>query len=104
MFMKNIFISSVMRDFGDVRLAARQAVESLRQHPVMAEDFGAQPHSSQTACLEGVRASEVYVGIYGGRYGSVARSGVSATEEEFNEARRRGLPILCFEQGGPKEP
>lgn len=93
-----------MRDFGDVRQAARQAVESLRQHPVMAEDFGAQPHSSQLACLDGVGTSDVYVGIYGQRYGFVARSGLSATEEEFQEARRRGLPILCFEQKGPKEP
>lgn len=102
---RRIFISSVMRDFGPERAAAKEAVLRLRQVPVMAEDFGAQPISSQTACHEGVRTSEVYVGIFGTRYGYVApSSGVAATEEEFNEARRRGLPILCFEQKGPKEP
>src|SRR5437588_11991224 len=94
-----IFISSVMRDFAPERAAAREAVIRLRHKPVMAEDFGAQPVSSQTACLEGVRSSHIYVGIFGPRYGYVApRSGLAATEEEFNEARRRGLPILCFEK------
>ena len=102
---RRIFISSVMRDFGPQRAAAREAVITLRQTPVMAEDFGAKPISSQTACHEGVRTSEIYVGIFGTRYGYVApKSGLAATEEEFNEARKLGLPILCFEQNGPKEP
>ena len=100
-----IFISSVMRDFAPERAAAKEAITRLRQQPVMAEDFGAQPVSSQTACLEGVRSSHIYVGIFGPRYGYVApRSGLAATEEEFNEARQRGLPILCFEKKGLKEP
>lgn len=105
MSARRIFISSVMRDFGNERVAARSAVESLRQQPVMAEDFGAQPFSSQTACLDGVQSSDIYIGIFGPRYGSVASgSGLAATEEEFNEARSRGLPILCFEQKGDKDP
>ena len=98
MTLHRVFISSVMRDFGHVRSAAREAISSLRQQPVMAEDFGAQPVSSQTACLDGVRSSDIYVGIFGERYGYVAKSGLSATEEEFDEARKQGLPILCFEQ------
>ena len=101
---RRIFISSVMRDFDPQRAATKEAILSLRHHPVMAEDFGAQPFSSQTACLEGVRSSEIYVGIFGPRYGYKApASGLSATEEEFNEARHRGLSILCFEQTGAKE-
>lgn len=99
-----IFISSVMRDFAAERAAARDAVTSLRFQPVMAEEFGAQPYSPQIACLEGVRSSDVYVGVFGGRYGSPTISGKSATEEEFDEARARGLPILCFVQSGEKEP
>jgi hypothetical protein len=98
-----VFISSVMRDFEAEREAARAAVESLRLQPVMAEDFGAQPYSPQTACLDGVRSSDVYVGVFGARYGSPTTAGKSATEEEFDEARARGLPILCFIQAGDKE-
>jgi Domain of unknown function (DUF4062) len=102
---QRIFISSVMRDFAAERAAAKEAVLGLRQTPVMAEDFGAQPRSSQMACLDGVRNCDVYVGIFGSRYGYVApSSGLAATEEEFQEARRQGIPILCFEQIGPKEP
>jgi hypothetical protein len=71
---------------------------------MMAEDFGAKPYSAQIACLEGVRASDIYVGIFGARYGYVTVAGISVTEEEFLEARKRGLPILCFIQEGTKEP
>jgi Domain of unknown function (DUF4062) len=100
---ERIFISSVMRGFGAEREAVRAAVASLRLQPVMAEDFGAQPHSPQAGCLEGVRSSDVHVGVFGARYGSPTASGKSATEEEFDEALARGLPILCFIQAGDKE-
>lgn len=101
---RRVFISSVIRGFEAERRAARAAVESLRLQPVMAEDFGAQPYSPQVACLEGVRSSDVYVGVFGARYGHVGASGKSATEEEFEEARLRGTPISCFVQEGTKEP
>jgi hypothetical protein len=101
---RKVFVSSVIRDFEQERAAAKAAVEALRLHPVMAEDFGAKPYSAQIACLEGVRASDIYVGIFGARYGFVTAAGISVTEEEFLEARKRGLPILCFIQEGTKEP
>jgi hypothetical protein len=103
MTQNRVFVSSVINGFERERAAARRAVESLRQQPVMAEDFGAKPHSAQTACLEGVRSSHIYVGIIGERYGFVTQSGVSVTEEEFLEARRRGLRILIFVENGTKE-
>lgn len=99
-----VFISSVISGFEAERQAVRTAVESLRLEPIMAErDFGAKPYSSQEACLDGVRQSDVYVGIFGPRYGYVAASGKSATEEEFIEARAQGKPILCFVMRGEKE-
>ncbi|HEX6507745.1 MAG TPA: DUF4062 domain-containing protein [Chloroflexota bacterium] len=100
-----VFISSVISGFEDERQAARSAVESLRLVPIMAEkDFGAKPYASQQACLEGVRQSDVNVGIFGKRYGFIAGSGESVTEEEFGEARRHGKNILCFVQSGDREP
>ncbi len=101
---KRIFLSSVMRGFDTERSAAKDAIETLRHEAIMAEDFGAKPHSSQLACLEGVRTSDVYVGVFGERYGELVQSGLSPTEEEFREARRRGMPILCFISKGDKEP
>lgn len=66
----------------------------------MAEDFGAQPNSPQVACLQGIRSADVVVLILGEHYGAVQpRSGLSATHEEYREARDT-KPILAFVQEG----
>jgi hypothetical protein len=46
----------------------------------------------------------VLVLLVGPRYGARQESGVSATEEEFDEARRRGKPILVLREEGELEP
>lgn len=66
----------------------------------MAEDFGAQPNSSQIACLQAVRAADVVVLILGPNYGFVPPgSAISATHQEYREARET-RPILAFIQQG----
>lgn len=95
-----VFISSLITGFEPFRAAAQSAITTLRHDPVMAEDFGAQPHSPQIACLRGLRSSDLVVLILGERYGSVqGPSGVSPTHEEYLEARGR-KPILVFVQEG----
>lgn len=92
-----VFISSVMNGFDSERAAAKQAAALLGFMPYMAEEFGALPQTPREACLEGVRNCDIYVGIFGERYGYVANdSGMSATEEEYKEARELGKPLLCF--------
>jgi hypothetical protein len=100
---ERVFISSVMHDFEPQRAAVKAAVNLLGMRPVMAEDFPAKSHSSQVACLEGVALSNIMVLVLGPRYGFVAASGKSVTEEEFDEARRRGIPVLTFLQKGDRE-
>ena len=102
--MKKVFISSVIRGFTAERAAAKEAVELLRHQAVQAEQFGARNHSSQAACLDGVRTSDVYIGIFGERYGDRVASGLSPTEEEFREAEKRGMEILCFVTHGTRDP
>jgi len=85
-----------MKGFEKERAAARRAVELLRLEPVMAENFGAKPHGSQVACTEEERGSNAYLAVLGSRYGFVAPSGKSVTEEEFDAARARGIPVLVF--------
>jgi hypothetical protein len=51
------------------------------------------------ACLDCVRQSAAVVLILGERYGTKQPSGLSATHEEFREARERG-PVLVFVQAG----
>lgn len=95
-----VFISSLITGFEDFRQAARDAVTTLRHEPVMAEDFGAKPTSPQISCLDGVRRADAVVLILGERYGwPQPTSGISATHEEYREARGR-KPIFVFLQQG----
>lgn len=95
-----VFISSLISDFTAERAAARRAVTTLRFEPIMAEDFGAQPNSPQIACLQGLRAADIVVLVLGESYGAVQPgSGLSATHEEYREARDT-KPILAFVQEG----
>jgi hypothetical protein len=90
-----VFISSIISGMEPFRAAAREAVEQLGHTAVLAEDFGAQPRSPQIACLDGLRQSALTILIIGERYGAKQSSGISATHEEFREARDR-RPILAF--------
>ena len=89
-----------MEGYGDYREAARFGIQQVGYDPVLAEDFAAQAISPRNACLDGVQSSDALVVLLGARYGWLAPSGRSATEEEYEEARRRHLPILVFVQDG----
>lgn len=83
-----------------MRAAAVAAVRSLGHDPIAAEAFGAGVTSPRVACLEGVRNSDLVILILGGSYGAVQpTSGVSATHEEYLEAKDR-RPIISFVQEG----
>jgi hypothetical protein len=92
-----VFISSLITGMESVRAAAREAVTTLRHEPIMAEDFGAQPRSPQVACLAGLRQSDLVVLILGEHYGTLQPSGLSATHEEYREAKGR-KPVIAFVQ------
>lgn len=99
-----VFISSLITGMDALRSAAREAVLQLGHEPVMAEDFGAQPHSPQVTCLSGVRGSGVMILILGAGYGAKQASGLSATHEEYREAKER-CPVFAFvEQGVTRDP
>lgn len=92
-----------MEDFTPYREAARRGIEEAGCEAVMAEDFPSLEASPRNACLDAVRSSDVYVGILGGRAGTEAPSGQTVVEEEFEEARAHGLPILVFLEEGERE-
>lgn len=92
-----IFISSLIAGFAAERAAVKMAVTTLRHEPIMAEDFGAQPTTPQLACLQGLRSSDMVILVLGPNYGAVQPSGLSATHEEYREARQT-KPVLAFVQ------
>lgn len=95
-----VFVSSVMTGYEEYREAARAGIRQARCDAVLAEDFAAQGTSSRNACIDGVQSADALVLLLGPRYGWVAPSGRSATEEEYQEAIRRHIPILVFVQDG----
>ena len=54
------------------------------------------PSRLGTRACDGVQASDAYLVVVGDRGGWVTPSGALAVEEEFEEARKRSLPILAF--------
>jgi hypothetical protein len=94
-----IFISSLITGLEDIRSAVREAIEQLGHDAVMAEDFGAQPNSPQVACLTGLRQSGLVILVLGASYGAKQASGLSATHEEYRDAKGT-RPVIAFVQEG----
>jgi len=96
-----VFISSVRRGLASERDYLPDLIRATGNVPMRFEDFGAQDLTSRGACLGGVQDADVYILILGAEYGmEMGDSGVAATEEEFNVAMERGIPILVFVKAG----
>lgn len=92
-----VFVSSIMSgDFPELRDAACDAIGLLGYEAVRAEDYAASPTSARVACLADVRSVDAMVLILGSEYGSLLASGLSATHEEYREARETSRPVLVF--------
>lgn len=87
------FISSEMTDLRAEREAVAEALRTAGLQVVLFEDLGGRDEDAQSAYLEGVARSDIYVGIVGDRYGSMLPSGRSPTHEEYRYARERGKRI-----------
>lgn len=91
-----VFISSVIHGYEEYREAAANGVEVLGYEVSRSEDFSARPDTPQQACLSEVRDSDVVILLLGERYGTKQESGLSATQEEYNEAKKSNKPVLVF--------
>jgi Domain of unknown function (DUF4062) len=98
-----VFVSSLISGLEAERAAVKRAIGVFRHEAIMAEDFGARASSPQVACLQGVRDADLVVLVLGHRYGARQASGLSATHEEFREAKGKKR-ILTFVQSGDAEP
>jgi hypothetical protein len=89
----------VISGFESFRDAGADAARTFGHEVRRSEDFAASTLSPQRVCLEGVRWADVVVVLLGARYGDVQPSGLSATHEEFREAR--GITdVVAFTQVG----
>jgi predicted ATPase len=89
-----VFVSSTLEELADERAAARDAIERLRLTPVMFE-LGARAHPPRELYTAYLAQSDVFVGIYGERYGWVAPDRtMSGLEEEYRLAAEK--PRLLY--------
>lgn len=92
-----VFLSSTFEDLEDHRAAAAGAIERLGLQVLRMETFGARPNAARAASLDELGSSDVFLGIYAHRYGSVPKdSAISITEQEFDFAVAAGKSIFCF--------
>lgn len=99
----NIMIGSTTIDLPEHRAKVQDAIISMGHHPVAMEFASAEWKSDAiTFSLAKVDQSEVYLGIFGERYGYIPEDpvrnpeGLSVTELEYRHAVKRGIPTLLF--------
>ena len=97
----HVFISSTMRDLQPEREAVARALESIDLKAVRGETVGSQSASPYEVSLTMDRECDIYLGIYGGRYGNIVPGeGRSITEIEYHTARKLKKPILIYRKMG----
>ncbi|MBI5573808.1 MAG: DUF4062 domain-containing protein [Elusimicrobia bacterium] len=99
-----IFVSGVQKELKTERRAVKDSILSdvlLSEYfdVFLFEDSPAKSHSTETAYLEEVRRSEMYIGILGDKYGSAGKDKISPTEAEFREAKANHKDILIYIKG-----
>ena len=86
-----VFISSTWLDLQPEREAVEAALQRMRETKYAGmEYFGSRDEDTRSTSLAEVDRSQVYVGIFGGRYGS------GITEAEYRRARERKLPCFLY--------
>ena len=99
-----IFVSANQRELRAERRAVKDyvlgdALLSEYFDVFLFEDAPARSRSAETAYLEEVRKSDIYIGILGEKYGGTGKDKISPTEAEFQEAGKKHKNILIYIQG-----
>ncbi len=98
-----VFMSSTFRDLIEERQAALQAVLELDHMPAGMELFPATDDSTWQLIKDVIDASDYYVVIVGGRYGSLDATGLGYTEREYDYAVSCGKPVIPLLHQNPDE-
>jgi hypothetical protein len=94
-----IFVSSTFQDLVKHRTAIKDQIARRDLLFRGMEHFGAKPSNLPPASVivEEVRKADVYLGVFGVRYGYIDQAtGLSMTELEFNEAESGGKQMFLY--------
>ncbi len=102
---KRIFISSVQKEFAQVRrdlkafILGDAVLRRFVSDVFLFEELPARDQRADTVYLEEVERCDIYLGIFGYEYGFEDTDGVSPTEREYDHAGRHGKPRLVYVWG-----
>ncbi len=98
----DVFVSSTSDDLREYRAPLKDAILNLGLNPIMMENFPAEGANAVQRCQRGVEEAEIFVGLYAHRYGWIpapeqgGRDQLSITALEYEWAKERDIPRLCF--------
>ena len=92
----NVFVSSTFGDLEAHRAAVIDMLHQTNNLPLAMETFGSKPGDAETVSLDEVRKADLFIGIYGNRYGYRPDDDKSVTELEYLEAVKNDIPRLVF--------
>ena len=95
------FISSTFADLRDERQAVLKAVLELDHMPAGMELFPASDDTAWQLIRDVIDASDYYLLVVGGRYGSVDEAGLGYTEKEYDYAIQTKKPVIAFFHADP---
>ena len=100
--MATIYLSSTYEDLKEYREVVYKALRKIGDDVIAMEDYVATDKRPVDKCLDDVRKADIYVGVFGFRYGFVPPDShgnpdkLSITELEFRQAEKLNKPILAF--------
>jgi len=96
--IKSVFVSSTYADLKDYRLAAKDQITKRDMLFRGMENFGAESNKLPASLIvEEVNKADIYLGIFGVRYGYIDdATGLSMTELEYNAALSSQKTILLY--------
>lgn len=96
-----VFISSTYADLKDERQAVIKTVIEANCIPAGMELFPAADEQQLEFIKRVIDDCDYYVLIVGGRYGSVSANGLSYTEQEYDYAVSKGIPVIALIHENP---
>ena len=96
-----VFISSTFEDLKDERQSVLKAILEINHMPAGMELFPASDDTAWRLICDVIDASDYYVLIVGGRYGSLDETGIGFTEKEYDYALSKKKPIIALLHSNP---
>jgi len=95
---KRVFVSSTYKDLAAERQAVEDVLKRMKDADLqMMEYWGSRENTPVEVSLQELEGSQVYLGIFAGRYGSIdPATGMSITEREYRRSVELGLHHLMY--------